>query len=120
MIENHIERGELYFVHLDPAFGREIGGYKVRPVLVISINDIHRKTRIVTVIPGTSTPAVYRNVVEVKPDATNGLKSTTFFQCHQVRSVDQGRMTAQAFGRISANDFRRITDALKFSLGLID
>jgi hypothetical protein len=46
-MENRIARGERYFVYLDPAFGHELGGYKTRPVVVVSINDIHRKTGVV-------------------------------------------------------------------------
>jgi mRNA-degrading endonuclease toxin of MazEF toxin-antitoxin module len=69
--ENAIERGQIYFVFLDPAFGREIGGYTERPVLVVSINDIHRKTRLVTIVPGTSTPSAVQNVVRVEPDPSN-------------------------------------------------
>jgi len=38
-----IERGHLFFVFLDPVFGKEIRGYKTRPVVVISINDISAK-----------------------------------------------------------------------------
>src|SRR5947208_9232 len=110
MIENTIERGEVYFVFLDPAFGREIGGYKTRPVVVVSINDIHRQTRIVGVVPGTTRtrPGSFSNTVEVKPDKSNGLNEVTVFQCHQVRAVDQGRMTSRAIGRLSKADFARI------------
>ncbi len=81
MAENQIQRGEVYFVHLDPVFGREVGGYKTRPVIVVSIDD-------------------------------------TFFQCHQVRAIDQGRMTSRPIGRISKVDLLRISNALIFSLGL--
>src|SRR5687767_1766657 len=110
-MENNIERGEVYFVHLDPAFGREIGGYKTRPVIVVSINDIHQQTRIVTVVPGTSTSSPPRaNVIRVEPAAENGLREPTYFQCHQVRGIDQGRMTSRRIGRVSRADFNRLRD----------
>ena len=48
-----IERGQVFFVDLDPVMGREIGGQKVRPVVVLSINDINSKPLVVTVVPGT-------------------------------------------------------------------
>lgn len=119
--ENHIERGELYFVHLDPSFGREMGGYKPRPVLVVSSNDIHRRTRLVTVVPGTSTPAPNPNVVRVNPDRTNGLTGVTYFQCHQIRAIDQGRMTkSRADGRLSSTDMKRIEEGLRISLLLFE
>jgi mRNA-degrading endonuclease toxin of MazEF toxin-antitoxin module len=125
--ENQIRRGEIYFVHLDPCFGREIGGYKSRPVVVVSIEAIHQKTRIVAVVPGTSTqsPFPIENVVPVDGTLANGLlpkgqtNAMTFFQCHQIRAVDQGRMTSRPAGRLSEKDFRRIETAVWTSLGWI-
>src|SRR5208283_364411 len=73
-----IERGHLFFVFLDPVFGKEIGGYKTRPVVVISINDISAKQLPVLVVPGTSAdgkPAHFKNVVRVEPTRDNGLKN---------------------------------------------
>ena len=120
MSENRIARGELYFVHLDPTFGREIGGYKRRPVVVVSIDSIHQNTRIVGVVPGTSTPSTRPNVVRIASDQINGLEEReTFFHCQQIRAIDQGRMTSPPIGRLSQNDLRRIEDGLRYSLGLL-
>lgn len=118
-MENQIGQGEIYFVHLDPVFGREIGGYKTRPVVVVSINDIHRNTRIVTIVPGTTTAFNRPNIVDVAPDSTNGLREATYFQCHQVRGIDQGRMTSRPVGRMSRPDFQRIQDGLRIVFGLL-
>lgn len=117
-MENSIEQGELYFIFLDPGFGRETGGYKERPVVVVSINDIHQKTRIVAVVPGTTTPSPHQNVIRVEPSRENGLKEPTFFQCHQIKAVDQGRMTRRHIGRVSRADFQNIQRALRHTLGL--
>ncbi|HEX4794361.1 MAG TPA: type II toxin-antitoxin system PemK/MazF family toxin, partial [Humisphaera sp.] len=107
-------------MHLDPAFGREAGGYKARPVVVVSIDDVHQRTRLVTVVPGTTTPprAHFRNFIEVLRDSTNNLSEKTYFQCHQIRALDQGRMTAQPIGSLAPRDLRRIEEALRFILGL--
>ena len=118
-IENTIRRGDVFFIFLDPSFGREIGGYKMRPVVVMSINDIHQKTRIVAVVPGTSTQSSHLNVVRVNPDGSNRLESETYFQCHQIRAVVQGRMTARPIGRLSEADFGKVEMAVRHSLGLI-
>jgi len=119
-MENKIEQGDVFFVHLDPAFGREIGGYKTRPVVVVSINDIHQNTRIVAVVPGTTRDRhrPLQNIVQVAPSSVNGLKEETFFQCHQVRAIDQGRMTSGPVGYLSTVDFHRIATAIRHSLGL--
>jgi mRNA-degrading endonuclease toxin of MazEF toxin-antitoxin module len=50
----------------------------------------------------------------------NGLTETTYFQCQQIRTVDQGRMTASARGRLLEADFERILTSLRFTLGLLD
>ena len=116
-----IERGQVFFVELDPVVGREIGGNKSRPVVVLSINDINVKPLVVTVVPGTKAadkPDHYRNVVVVAPTKDNGLRMETIFQCHQVRAIDHRRFSLPAVGRLSGDDMRRIEDAVKFSLGL--
>ena len=117
-----IERGEIYFVYLDPVFGRELGGYKTRPVAVISINDINNKPLVVTVVPGTSAgnkTADFRNVVKVPPTAMNGLSNDTIFECHQLRALDKGRLTSRPVGRLDPQHLQSIEDAVRLSLGLI-
>ena len=113
-----IERGQVFFVSLDPTVGREIGGNKTRPVVVLSINDLNVKPLVVTVVPGTSTRLNFRNCVAVSSSFSNGLKRDTFFMCHQVRAIDHQRFTRSAVGRLSGEDMRRIEEAVKFSLGL--
>jgi mRNA interferase MazF len=46
-----IQRGDIYFVNLNPIVGREQGG--PRPVLVISSDNISQKPLVVTVVVGT-------------------------------------------------------------------
>ena len=116
-MENRIQRGEVYFIFLDPAFGREIGGYKTRPSVVVSIDDIHQNTRIVAVVPGTTTFSSGPNIARVDGDNRNGLRETTYFACHQIRAVDQGRMTARPIGRLSSQAFDRVLTALRHGLG---
>ena len=117
-----INRGEVFFVDLDPVLGREIGGNKSRPVAVLSINDINVKPLVVTVVPGTKAadkPVHYRNVVVVAPTPTNGLAMETIFMCHQIRAIDHRRFTSPPVGRLSGEDVLRIEEAVKFSLGLL-
>ena len=117
-----IRRGEVYFVYLDPAFGRELGGYKTRPVVVLSIDDINEKPLVVTIVPGTTDKGQqvnFRNVVRVEPTRDNGLRDPTVFQCHQIRSLDRGRFTGKRIGRLSDQDIDRIVEALKYSLGIL-
>ena len=110
-----IQRGEVYLVYLDPAFGHELGGYKPRPVVVLSTNFINEKPLVVTVVSGTSEKrpqASFRNVVRVVPTQQNGLTDPTLFQCHQIRSLDKGRFTGKPVGRLADADVERIEKAL--------
>jgi mRNA interferase MazF len=114
-----IERGQIYYVFLDPAFGKEIGGYKTRPVVVISINEINAKRLPIIVVPGTSAgekPVHFKNVVLVEPTRHNGLQNPTLFQCNQIRAIDQGRFTSTPIGRLSSKDLVLIEDAIKYVL----
>lgn len=114
-----IMRGQIYFVYLDPAFGKEIGGYKMRPVVVLSINDINR-LRVVTVVPGTSTRynPNFKNLVMVSTSSDNGLKYDTTFSCNQLRSIDSGRFSGKLIGRLSSKDLGKIEESVKHVLGL--
>jgi mRNA interferase MazF len=114
-----IERGQIFFVFLDPAFGKEIGGYKTRPVVVISINDINQKRLPVIVVPDTSAgdkPVHFKNVVRVEPTGLNNLPNPTLFQCNQIRAIDQGRFTSASIGRLTSKDLNLVEDAIKYVL----
>jgi mRNA interferase MazF len=116
-----IRRGQVYLVYLDPAFGHEMGGYKMRPVVVLSINDINDKPLAVTIVPGTSDkgkPVNLRNVVRVEPRPQNGLGIPTLFECHQIRALDKGRFVGQPLGSLADDDMRRIEKSLKYALGI--
>jgi mRNA-degrading endonuclease toxin of MazEF toxin-antitoxin module len=117
-----IQRGEVYKACLDPVFGHEMGGFKERPVLVVSINDINEKTRMITIVPGSSTKksSSYRNVVMVQRTEDNGLASETFFHCHQVRAIERGRlMTRRPLGHLSRDDLGRVEKSLAYCMGLV-
>jgi mRNA-degrading endonuclease toxin of MazEF toxin-antitoxin module len=118
---NSISRGEIFFVSLDPVRGHEMGGNKKRPVVVISINAIHQKTGIAAVVPGTTTApkSQFPNVIEVLPDAHNNLTNVTYFQCHQIRAIDESRMSATPAGRLSGRDLSRLEAAVWRVLGWV-
>ena len=115
-----VYRGEIYYVYLDPVFGHEIGGYKTRPVAVISINDLNTKSGVLVVIPGSTAgtkPSHFRNVVIVAPTPANGLQNDTLFDCRHLRGIDPGRLTSRAIGRLSSDDLLRLEEAVKYCLG---
>lgn len=118
-VSSMINRGQIYFVNLDPVKGREQQGR--RPVLVVSADAINRQSLVITVVAGTSGENVARDYptnVRVKP-MEGGLAKETVFLCFQLRSLDPGRFAeGSAVGALSSVRMREVDQALKFALDL--
>jgi len=86
-----ISRGQIFFVNLNPARGREQAGR--RPVLVVSADAINRQPLVVTVVVGTKSTNVPRDYpTNVRVTAREaGLPYDTVFLCFQLRSLDPSR-----------------------------
>jgi len=52
--QTSIERGDVFWVDLEPVRGSEIA--KIRPCVILSTNEINRRRRTVVLVPLTSTP----------------------------------------------------------------
>ena len=94
-----IERGEIYFVDLNPVKGREQAGR--RPILVLSIDSINKLPLVVTVVVGTkgeNIPRDYPTNVRISVKES-GLPTETVFLCFQIRSIDPNRFPPQAAGK---------------------
>jgi mRNA interferase MazF len=113
-----IQRGDIYFVNLNPAQGREQAGQ--RPVLVLSIDAINRLPLVVTVVVGTKGENVTRDYptnVRLSP-VESGLPMETVFLGFQVRSLDPNRFSSRPAGRVTGTVLRRIEEAVRYCLGL--
>ena len=113
-----IQRGDIYFVNLNPVQGREQAGQ--RPILVLSIDTINCLPLVVTVVVGTKGDNVSRDYptnVRLLP-AETGLPMETVFLGFQVRSLDSKRFTTSPAGRVTGEALQRIEDAVRHCLGL--
>ncbi len=113
-----IQRGEIYFVNLNPVKGREQAGR--RPVLVLSINAINKLPLVVTVVVGTKGANIshdYPTNVRVS-SAESSLPMETVFLCFQIRSLDTKRFSDKPAGRISGETLKQIEDSARYCLGL--
>jgi mRNA interferase MazF len=113
-----IQRGEIYFVNLNPVQGREQAGH--RPVLVLSIDAINQLPLVVTVVVGTKGANIardYRTNVRVSA-ADSGLPMETVFLCFQLRSLDPARFPGSPAGRVSAGILATVEDTVRYCLGL--
>jgi mRNA interferase MazF len=110
-------RGEIHLVEFDPARGHEIR--KTRPAIVIQ-NDIgnrHSSVTIVAVI--TSAVSAHPVTVAIVPTKTNGLSVPSTIHLGQIRSVDRERLVKRV-GVVDSTTMRRVNDALRISLGLVE
>jgi mRNA interferase MazF len=113
-----IQRGEIYFVNLNPVIGREQAG--TRPVVVISSDTINQVPLVVTVVIGTKGTNVRRDYstnVRV-PTSESGLPIETVFMGFQMRSLDHARFPVQPVGRLSTAYLNKLESAVRKSLDL--
>jgi mRNA interferase MazF len=106
-----IERGDIWWVNLDPTIGREIK--KRRPCVVVSADAINRIRSTPVVIPLSSSPEAAPPVVVSIPSA--GVDSVAVID--QIRAVDKSRFVSKA-GELSSADLRELEAATKQVLAL--
>ncbi len=107
-----IERGDVFWVDLEPVRGSEIA--KTRPCVILSTNEINRRRRTVVIVPLTSTPEpVAFPLVVAVPSAGVHSKART----EQLRNVDKTRLHRR-IGTISLGDLTDISRGVARVLGL--
>ena len=97
-----VHRGEVFYADLSPVVGSEQGG--VRPVLIVQ-NEIGNR----------HSPTVITHI-NIRAEDT-GLAKDSVVLLEQIRTLDKHRLRERA-GQITAEDQRRVDQALDVSLGL--
>jgi mRNA interferase MazF len=113
-----VQRGEMYFVNLNPVQGRKQAGE--RPVLILSNDIINRLPLVITTVVGTkgdNIPHDYPTNVRV-PTSESGLPMETVFLCFQIRSLDPKRFPPTPSGKVSEKVLHEIENAVRYCLGL--
>ena len=112
------KRGEIYLVAFDPTVGHEVR--KTRPALVIQ-NDVSNQFSPLTIVAAISsrfaTPPHPREVVIQASES--GLPETSAVVMNQIRTVDRIRLLKR-LGGAHPHTMRRVDQALKISLGLVE
>jgi len=84
-----MKQGDVYLVDLDPRHRTEVG--KVRPALIISVDEMNDHAPRVIIAPITSNVSrVYKS--EMLIPTTGGLEKESKVMLNQVRSIDKGRL----------------------------
>ena len=107
----NIDRGEIWWVNLDPTIGSEIK--KQRPCVILSANEINRVRATPVVVPLSSSPQAAPPIVLPVPSA--GKNSVAVVD--QIRAVDKRRFVNRV-GVLSEKDMRELEAAAKQVLQL--
>jgi mRNA interferase MazF len=112
-------RWAVVLVDLDPSRGHEQAG--TRRALVVSYESFHR-SGMATICPITTRPPKYPGEVPL-PDGHAGQTRDGLILCHQVRTLDLGRVTTYELGGrvqyVTDRDVRvGVRSALAHQLGL--
>ncbi len=110
------KRGEIYRANLEPVKGSEIKGV-FRPVLIIQNNTVTDRVRSVVAIPFTKTVKRKRwpFTVFVEKNKDNGLEEDSVLLCHQIRALDNARLTKR-IGDLSEEKISEVERTLLFTL----
>ena len=105
------QRGEVWWVRLDPALGSEIA--KTRPCVILSGNVYNRLRRTVVVIPLSSSPqASVPLLVPVRCDSRDVVAVTD-----QIRAVAKQRLDRR-MGELSIEDLKAVEQGVQEVLEL--
>jgi mRNA-degrading endonuclease toxin of MazEF toxin-antitoxin module len=81
-----MNRGEIWLVDLDPTHGNE--QKRRRPVLMVSPEAFHRRTKVPIVLPITSGGNFARSAGFAASNDAAGTKTTGIIRCDQPRAID--------------------------------
>ena len=111
-----INRGDLFWVNLDPVRGSEQAGR--RPVLVVQndTGNAYAPTTIIAPLTTTAFAKEYPTNVNL-PKGIGGLKSDSTVLLSQIRTVDKTRLE-ERIGFLPLGYLFKVERAAKISLGL--
>jgi len=111
------ERGGIYRVNLDPAFGSEQGG--TRPCIVIQndTGNIQSTTTIVIPLSSKVPKREYPFQVVFGPHET-GLSRRSLAKCDQIQVISIEHRLKEKLGSLTDDAMRRIEQAILFELDI--
>jgi mRNA interferase MazF len=114
-----MRRGDVVWADLNPRSGSEQQGR--RPVVVVSHDGFNQATgwRSIIIVPVTksASQASRGPTAVLLPAGAGGLRSSSIALCHQVTTLDRGKL-GEPVGRLAASDMARVESGLKAALDL--
>ena len=114
---NFPERGDLYWINLDPTIGSEIR--KTRPCVIISPNSANRSGPLVIVAPVTKAQGkkIYFHEILLPRESTS-LPHDSKLKVFQLRCVDKKRLSKSKIGSIPRNLIEELNEKVRIVTGL--
>jgi mRNA interferase MazF len=106
-----MDRGDIYWVDLDPTRGAEIK--KLRPCIIISATPINTARHTVVVVPLSSSAKARPPIAVV----ISCLDRVSVAICDQIRTVDKSRLVKSA-GKITLKELEILENGLRQVLSL--
>jgi mRNA interferase MazF len=100
------ERGDIWWVALDPTLGSEIR--KIRPCVVISVNVLNEKRRTAIIVPLSSSPKASPPILI--PIDCGGHPAVAVSD--QIRAVSKERMRSR-LGVVTTDEMAALEDGLR-------
>lgn len=103
------KRGEVYWARTD----------KVRPVIVLSVDALNRRSLDVCIVPLTTIHHREFSMRVPIPAGEAGLTRSSWAKCDTVTTLEKGVLRAPALGILSPATLREIEGRVKLALGLL-
>ena len=100
-----MKQQEIWYANLNPNKGREQSG--VRPVVIISGNNLNDHSNLKIVCPLTSQLKNYAGTLLLKKDKVNKLSQDSEVLVFQIRTIDESRLM-EKIGTITSEQLKKI------------
>ncbi len=100
-----MKQQEIWYANLDPIKGREQSG--VRPVVIVSGNNLNAHSNLKIVCPITSQIKKYAGSLFLQKDDTNKLVKDSEVLVFQIRTIDETRLLKK-IGSISNSQMKTL------------
>ena len=114
-----LKRGMVIDANLNPTKGSETG--KVRSCVIVTNNVYNERVPVIQVVPITAWSEKKGRIktnVEIMPSGENGLSKKSVADCLQTRPIDHRHRMVKIRGVLTAEEMKRIDEALKVIFAL--
>jgi len=116
---NHLKRGMVIDVNLEPTQGSETG--KIRPCIIVTNNTYNERVPVIQVVPITEwndKKAKIATNIEISPSSANNLMKKSIADCLQTRPIDYRSRLVKIRGKLEFETMIKIDHALKIVFAL--